>query len=52
MLLYLMYVHARVNRIYPREHFKQKYAVDEVHYVPDVSMCVLVCVTFCAAAAP
>ena len=27
-----------VDRIYPREHFKEKYDVDEVHYTCDVSM--------------
>lgn len=27
-----------VDRIYPREHFKEKYDVDEVHYVSDVSI--------------
>ncbi len=26
-----------LDRIYPREHFKEKYAVNEVHYTTDVS---------------
>lgn len=27
-----------VDRIHPREHFKEKYDVDEVHYACDVSI--------------
>lgn len=43
---------ASVDRIFPKEHFKEKYAVDEVHYICDVSLSCWcwslqpVCVTF------
>lgn len=31
-----------IDRIFPKEHFKEKYAVDEVHHTCDVSLSVLV----------
>uniref|UniRef100_A0A674P345 Xaa-Pro dipeptidase n=1 Tax=Takifugu rubripes TaxID=31033 RepID=A0A674P345_TAKRU len=33
-----------MGEIYPKEHYKEKYAVDEVHYTCDVSVCKCVCV--------
>uniref|UniRef100_A0A674NDR4 Xaa-Pro dipeptidase n=1 Tax=Takifugu rubripes TaxID=31033 RepID=A0A674NDR4_TAKRU len=32
-----------MGEIYPKEHYKEKYAVDEVHYTCDVSVCKCVC---------
>uniref|UniRef100_A0A3Q2ZE60 Xaa-Pro dipeptidase n=1 Tax=Kryptolebias marmoratus TaxID=37003 RepID=A0A3Q2ZE60_KRYMA len=32
-----------MGEIFPKEHFKEKYAVDEVHYTCDVSMSMLSC---------
>uniref|UniRef100_A0A674MGI7 Xaa-Pro dipeptidase n=1 Tax=Takifugu rubripes TaxID=31033 RepID=A0A674MGI7_TAKRU len=34
-----------MGEIYPKEHYKEKYAVDEVHYTCDVSVCKCVCVS-------
>lgn len=45
MLTYMLLISTlcSVYRIYPTEHFKEKYAVHEVYYTSDVSVCV-VCV--------
>lgn len=39
MSILLIYHFCSVDRIYPKEHFKDKYAVDEVYYTCDVSVC-------------
>lgn len=51
MYMFLIYTLCSVYRIYPTEHFKEKYAVHEVYYTSDVSVCV-VCVHVCVLSCP
>lgn len=46
LYLLLIYTLFSVDRIYPTEHFKNKYAVDEVYYTSEVSVCVCLCMCF------